>query len=93
MNAFAEYATSSALHISLSVPQIRMMWMLQTRSQKYYHNGWSIMTLHALLRKGLVEDSGRMDRNPKWVLTEPGEHVVVLCELAGLITEQIKAAA
>lgn len=93
MSVFAEYATSTALSISVSVPQIRMMWMLHTRSQKYYHHGWSLMTLTALVRKGLVIDSGRTDRNPKWVLTEPGEHVLHLCELAGLVTDQIKAAA
>lgn len=70
MSVFSEYATRTALQISVSVPQVRMLWILHSSRGTFYRfDSWGAVTLQALLRKGLIERDE--DRMPKFVLHDP----------------------
>ena len=95
MGNFADYATSAAFHINLSKPMI--VALASHRYPQYrnllYENGHAWTTVHALMRRGLVEyeRSGRIGSvlGTRRKLTEAGQYVLQLCRLAGLLDESL----
>ena len=79
MSEFSDYVTSTAFSLTLSRPQIEMLCQIEATGGSWQ----SLMTSHALQRKGLVlrrfDDSG-------WhlQLTDAGRAVLPLLKLAGL---------
>lgn len=79
MSRFADYATSTAFHLTLSKPQIRCMCQIDQTGSCYLLLG----TFRALEDKGLVERV----KGGGLALTEAGKAVMPLLRLAGLYVE------
>lgn len=83
MSKFAEYATSTAFHITLSKRQVRALLDLRydpDRLTAELHMG----VLRALETRGLIEWRGVFPNSYGPFITPPGEHVIALLNLAGL---------
>lgn len=79
MSEFSDYVTSTAFSLALSKPQIECLCQIEQTGGSWQ----SLMTSHALQRKGLVR---RHFSDAGWriELTDAGRAVLPLLKLAGL---------
>lgn len=80
-SAFAEYATSTAFHISLSRPMIAALLSFYETGQPDL--GAHLTTYHSLERRGLVVWRDLPDGRRRITLTEAGTLTAKLVLLAG----------
>ncbi len=77
---FEWYATRTAFNLSLSAPQVEMLWWLCEQNSRYYPQGWADKTIAALIRKGLAVDESNVVS-----ATRAGTLALALADEAGLV--------
>lgn len=91
MSAFKEYVTSTAFNLTLSRAMCEAMeYMIAnsipTKGLRIVGNIPQLMTMHSLMRRGLIIHNGRSEKFlcMGWEMTEAGEALYPLLVLSGL---------